>query len=227
MRSLDISIGLIVPVALWAWVDSTSNRLSTRNVPGGKGWPEDYTMLFQPDSVYSIVIGELNVTDNDTIREEPVPELLTKQLNLEFVMQDGLGAETRSMTGLLPGVYPGVYLYTREGWQIGDSPDRAVNFETVAEGSDKRKAKILLFGVCNPEDGAVYTNVMELYLTMTDGRVVTAKVDLTEILSKAIEENEGVIPWDIPIPIDVARTSIEVGAEVDGWIEEGEDEKED
>jgi hypothetical protein len=188
---------------------------------------EDYTMLLQPDSVYSIVVGELSVTDNDTIRKDTVPVLLTKQLNLEFVMEDGLGTETVSMTGLLPGVYPGVYLYTRAGWQIEDSPERAVNFETVAEGSDKRKAKILLFGVLDPEYGATYTNVMELYLTMTDERVVTAKVDLTTILSDAIANHNGVIPWDIPVSIHVEKTSIGVGAEVEGWVEEGEDIKED
>jgi hypothetical protein len=101
----------------------------------------------------------------------------------------------------------------------------AVNFETVAE-EGSRKARILLFGLCDPEHGDVYRNEMELYLTLDDETSFVAKVDLTEDLSDIMDKNGGVISGDITIPIEVKKTPIGVGAEVGGWIEEGESEKE-
>jgi hypothetical protein len=53
MRSLDFSIDLILPVALWT-LGSTQplTEMSTRNLPGGKGWPargaDNLTAIYEP-----------------------------------------------------------------------------------------------------------------------------------------------------------------------------------
>ena len=183
-----------------------------------------YSYLTQPDDVYSTIVEELVVTENNPAHSEPLPTLLTKHLTLVFSMQDGLDVEVVSMTGVLPGIYPAVHLYTRQGLQIEKSPDMAVNFETIADGN-KRVAEIFLFGIYDPVYGENYTNNLELNLTMGGESTITI-VDLTEILSDMIRKNEGTIPLELSLSIELTKTPIGVGVEVEGWIQEGEDEQE-
>lgn len=183
----------------------------------------DYSMLSQPDNVYSTVLDELVVVADKSVRMEPLPTLLTKHLNLIFTMQGNLETDVVAMTGVLPGIYPAMHLYTCEGREIDQSPDMAINFETEQTGN-QRKAQISLFGLCDPEYGDNYTNKLELELTMQDGTTANTTLNLTDIISDVIKQNQGDIPLDLTIPIEVKETEIGIVGEVGDWIAEGESE---
>ncbi len=184
---------------------------------------EDYTLLPQPGNVYSTVIEELIVTINTTVRKDPSPILLTKRLNFAFTMEDGLASEITAMTGILPGIYPAVHLYTHQGVETEHAPAMATPFATTADGNT-RKAQIFLFGLHDPAHGEHYTHTLELRLTMADGSTTTFNLNLTETLSDIIDQNQGTLPISISIPIRLTKTDIGVAADIGGWIQEGESE---
>ena len=86
-------------------------------------------------------------------------------------------------------------------------------------------AEISLFGIYDPVYGENYTNNLELDLSI-GGESTIAIVDLTEILSDVIRKNGGTIPLELSLSIELTKTPIGVGAEVEGWIQEGENEQE-
>ena len=135
-------------------------------------------------------------------------------------MQDGLANEVTDMTGILPGVYPAIHLYTHQGVNLESSPDMAISFETTRDGNE-RNAQIFLFGLCDPAHGETYTNQLELHLTLSDGSTTTVLFDLTAVLSNSIAQNGGVLPFEVPIHIQLTKTAVGVSASVEGWIEGG------
>ena len=181
--------------------------------------------LTQPDEVYSTVMSELTVSRTNTLSYEPSPVLLTRHLRLLFTLQGELMTEVIALNGVLRGVYPSVYLYTFSHTQegINQAPDMAIGFETEERGN-KRQAYISLFGLCDPEYGHVYINQLPLELTMKNGDKQQTMLDLTDVLSDIISQNQGVIPVDVTVPIDIKRVGIGIEGIVTGWINEGETE---
>ena len=191
-------------------------------VTGRRMTRAEYTLLPQPGNVYSTVLDELTVSGTATVRKEPTPVLLTKQLNLIFSLEENFADEVTDMTGVLPGIYPAVHLYTHQGVDIETSPDMATPFETTADGSD-RKVRIYHFGLVDPQHGDHYTSILELQLTMTNGSTATISLDLTETLSDMIDQNNGTLPMNVSIPIELTKTEIGFTADIGSWIEEGEE----
>jgi hypothetical protein len=183
------------------------------------------TVNSQLSTVYSVVVEEL-VATSDIQPYRPKPMVLTKRLELDFTLEDGLDAEVKSITGVLPGVYAAVYLATGlpTPEATAQSPTTAVRFEVVGEGN-KRKAQIDLFGLCDPKFGAVYTNILELTLNTDNGSEVVT-IDLTEELSRVLSKYGGFLPQKISADIKLKRDSTAVGGikgSIAGWLSEGED----
>jgi hypothetical protein len=135
--------------------------------------------------------------------------LLTKQLELIFLLSGGLETEVKTITGLLSGIYSSVYLFTGLPTleAVSKSPTTAVRFDIAGQGSE-RKAPIFLLGLCNPGYGTVYTNSLELTLAMNNGSGEAVSVDLTKNLSDILSQYQGVLPQKSSVVIRLEKTSV-------------------
>lgn len=182
--------------------------------------------LAQPGSVYSTVLQDLIVSSTDTVHYDPAPALLTRTLNLVFTLMDGLEINVESLTGVLYGVCPSIYLYSHDPLQGDiDAASQAISFTTETIGRQST-ASLQLFGLYNPDYGQTYTNVLELALTTSDGHEHSFEVDLTTTLSDIIAEYGYELPIKLSLPIEVRQTEIGITGNVIGWIEGGETELE-
>jgi len=184
------------------------------------------TVLAQPGKVYSTIIEELSVTAYGDERHTPSPALLTRQVTLSFTLLDGLEEEVATISGTLNGVYPSVQLYSCQYSTESSvqSPTMAVQFQTTAEDNVHR-ARVSLFGLCNPSYGTVYSSVLQLQLDMNDGNTDTTNFDLTNSLSAIIEQNAGTIPIQLQLLIELRKTDVGIEVGVVEWVEGGEDEQ--
>jgi hypothetical protein len=174
-------------------------------------------------TVYSVVVEELNVRPGIQTYH-PVPVLLTKHLELIFVLSGGLETEIKSIAGVLPGIYSSVYLATGlpTPEALSQSPTTVVRFVSTGQG-DERKEHIFLFGLRDPEHGAVYTNSMELIVTMNDDSQETLNINLTHELSDLLSHYQGVLPPESSLTIRLEMTPAGIiGSGIDGSIRKWE-----
>jgi hypothetical protein len=179
------------------------------------------TVNSQRSTVYSVFVKELVATSN-TQPYCPPTKVLTKRLELDFTLEDGLETEVKSITGVLPGVYSAVYLATGlpTTEATNQSPNTAVRFDVVGKGN-KRKAQIGLFGLRDPERGTVYTNILELTLN-TDNGYELVTIDLTEELSRILSKYGGSLPQEISADIKLTAVGPIQGS-ITGWESGGGD----
>jgi len=179
--------------------------------------------LAQPGEVYSTVINSLAVSDTDTLCYEPAPVLLTKQLKLVFTLAGDLETEVTALTGVLHGIFSSVHLYTCIHTQESavQSPSMAITFNTAPSGN-QRATQVSLFGLADPEYGTVYTNQLPLELTLVNGNTEQVTLNLTDVLSDIIYQNQGVIPLELTVPITIERVDVGLQGIVTGWHVGGE-----
>ena len=187
---------------------------------------DDFTMVSQPGEVYAVVLNEITVSSQGKASYAPAPDLLTQTLNLPFELSNGLEADVTAIAGTLRGVYPWVNLSTgTPASAVEDCENTAVAFTAAGSGA-QRSARISLFGICDPKGGEAYTNTLYLTLTLSNGTTEELAIDLTDALTEAMAENEGSLPLDLEIPIDLERVPIGLTATVGEWQTGGESEKE-
>jgi hypothetical protein len=167
----------------------------------------------------------LEVTGVGSIRREPSPVLLTKQLVLVFTLSGGLDRQVTSMAGALPGVYPSVYLSTDQPSVQSLNESLVTSTRFAVPGRDvERSVRIGLLGLHDPDYGRTYTGHLALTLYLNDDSPEKTMVDLTGVLSGIIEDNRGVFPPLAYIAIELTRTEVGgIGVSITDWGS-GEDE---
>lgn len=186
----------------------------------------DLALLSQPGDVYSIVIGNFSIINKDTLHYEPQPVLLTKNLHFNLVLKDELADEVVGIGGVLRGVYPSIHLYSQRYEDAFDEIlSSAIQFEGIQTPQTHGSwgLSLSLFGIADPKGGEAYENTLTLLLTMTDNSVATTNVNMTEELSGIMEGNQGEIPLDVELKIELKKVDIAVVAKVVEWKDNSAD----
>lgn len=164
----------------------------------------DVRCILQPQNLYALTIGKIEVKYLNTTEVSVIPQPLTKTIRLQFSLTgDGVG-NSKKVSGELCGVYPTLLLATGEptSESVNSCPNTTTAF-TVSLNENQGTAEVKVFGLLDPEDGTSYTNRLTLSITDKDNKVRNAEVDLSEAISSVIKDNGGTIPVEIPINIDV------------------------
>ena len=176
------------------------------------------------DQVYSSVVRELIVTAGDTIRHEPSPVYMTKSIELFISLDSGLRPRVSGLRGTLRGLYPSVHLYhqcpTDEA--IASGPDMVMDFTATAD-FNMWVVSANLFGICDPQYGEAYRNIMTITLELDNGDA-DVEVDLTDQLSDIIAGNDGNTPIEVPLEIELKWDGIKITGTVKPWKEGGNGE---
>ena len=183
---------------------------------------EDWRMRGIVDPVFSTVLSNLTVVADESAEYIPSPVCLTKTVSIAFHLDDALRERASALSGLLRGVYPSVNLYTQcpSESSVATAPETFLHFKAQKQEDLDWTAQLHLFGLCDPQHGDAYTNTMDITLQTRNGDLRTT-VDLTEILSNIIDQNEGTIPIEIPLEIELIIDGMELKGTVKPWKEGG------
>lgn len=182
----------------------------------------------QPGMLYVLDANRIDVpADGNTVWQTPTPQQLTHTVSLQIALPEALQGQVASIAGIIRGVMPQVNLATRapQNGEIEDMSMAAIAFDT-SPSDGGFLAQINLFGIADPGYGNNYTNRLTLDVAHTDGTVETIDLDLTTLITEIIAQYQGVIPLELPLEIDIHQTEIGLQAEVIGWVNSGESEKE-
>lgn len=194
------------------------------------GTASDISCILEPGRVYSTGVcresAELVVRAGEIVRATAAPAARTRQVHFNFVVTSENGV--RSLTGTLNGVYRGIYLCSGK---YDDSSSCSVAFSAAPSGETDVSsasaigyaAQIGVFSLFAAEEksppGASILNIM---LTDTNGAEYTGTFDITATLKEIIAGNDGVIPIEIPIEVDIRLEPVGgMTANVKPWDEGG------
>lgn len=164
----------------------------------------DVRCILQPENLYALTLGKIEVKYMETTEMSVVPQPLTKTIRLQFTLSgDGVG-DSKKVSGELCGVYSTLLLATGQptAESVNTCPNTTTAFDVKLE-ENKGMAEVKVFGLLDPEDGTSYTNRLNIEVTDKKNQVRSAEIDLSEAISGVIKENGGTIPVEIPIEIEV------------------------
>lgn len=190
---------------------------NTRHVATREG---DVRCILQPQKLYSLTLGRIEVKYLATTEVEVTPQPLTKTIRLHFNLTGDGAASAQKVSGELCGVYPTLLLATGEptSESINNCAKTTTAFDVVLN-DNQGTATVTVFGLHDPENGATYTNKLTLTVTDKNGERRTAEVDLSQAISDVIKDNGGTIPVEIPIDlaIEVKLIGVTISVEVKPW----------
>lgn len=178
------------------------------------------TLLQQPEKVYSVTVDDFDVVPEEVLEHTPVPSLLNKYVRINFTLSEELQARVVGLEGVLQGIYTTVHLFSCEPIDENNPLDYGIHF-TAQEYDGYWETTSGIFGICNPQYGESYTNILEIWLTLTDGRVIEVESDLTTQLSEIIHQNGGTIPITLTLELVLESTEAGVIVEILPWDSDG------
>lgn len=180
------------------------------------------------DPIFTTLLDDpLEVAQDGTVRHEPTPRNLTHTVTLTFRLTGALSARVTALAGTLYGLYPSVQLFSGETLEadINQSPNIGVAFTTIQDEEQEededpaiiRQARLNIFGICNPQGGTKYQNLMPLNIEVA-GKNHSLSANLTDNLTDMLEHYQGTIPLDIPLEIELEIQPEDDGPEDDDII---------
>ena len=157
------------------------------------------------------------------------PERLTRQVVFHFTVSSH--EDVRSLTGVLNGVAPGIFIASKE-----ENADHACAMEFTAVTISPQRSSALskasssaidhnfavhlnVFNLLSTETSPDGTNTISIVITLTDGRAFPLEIDLTPTLRDIIHENGGSIPIEIALDVKlvVDPESVNISSTVEEW----------
>lgn len=161
-------------------------------------------------SVESIILPE-----GEPVHLSPQVFSMVKTLTLKFETFNG--EKYKKIYGTLMGVYYSVYLST--GLLADKDPEWGVPFEVALLEDGAGSVSINVLGIHNPDYGNSYQNVLDIIVEDVNGESNLVQIDLDEVISDMLNDNDGSLPADTPVQIPIVLQTIDNGlkAEVKPW----------
>lgn len=176
--------------------------------------------ILQPQAVYAASscqgIGELVVELGKTAHLTAAPKPLTKQLKLHFTVKNVTRIE--SLSGVLNGIAPSMSLTTGKA---NLSSVSSTSFTGVASEQDTYVVDIQVFDLLASNQDTPESNTMDITLE-ADGEKYEFTTDLTKTITDIADKNEGIIPIEVPIEMEIIIKEIGgISVSVKPWYSSG------
>lgn len=189
--------------------------------------------ILEPLAVYGIgscqEFETIKVHRDELTSATVKPERLTRQVEFHFVVSSH--EDVRSLTGVLTGVAPGIFIASKEEnathacamefTAVTVSPQRSNSISKASTSATDHNLAVHLnvFNLLSTETSPDGTNTISIVITLTDGRAFPLEIDLTPTLRDIIHENGGSIPIEIPLEVTIKMHDVdgEMSTTVEPW----------
>lgn len=187
------------------------NHSSATAIVGSDVMPESGTVIAAPHNMYNIGLhdqGEVaTITAGQTTSLSATPVRLTHEVKFLFRIS-GLH-DVSNVKGQLKGVAPGVLLGSNTSLPIScyqlfvGVPIAPANSKAEAGTEITYQTSLEFFDLLASQTSAPNTNPIDVAITDDQDRTYLFTVDLTSTVDQIISENNGTLPIEIPLDMEV------------------------